>query len=235
MTQDIRTQGDSGDLVLSNVHSGGVHTVAWAPVAPPSPHQSGHHGAHPSHTLQDDNEDADTTLGDHVVKIDAHEGPAASVAISTIHSTGGDAEGAEGDSMASSSSPSPSPSLHVWLSQSQPLLMTAGHDPVIKLFDLRRPLSPLHELRGHASAHARAFKTILPPRFLGPGVVVAQGEGSPLLSMYCTRTGACISRGEMPDQVLAVACNTTSPCRGVPSVAASCRRGQIYVLDPVGA
>ena len=145
------------------------------------------------------------------------------------------------------------------------LLLTAGADPVIKLFDVRWPGTPvatmdnassssshsscssssslssssttsatlLHSFRGHASPHARKHSTILPPRFLGPHVVLAAGEGSDCLSLYCTRTGAALSRGAMPDQPIAIAVSgADSGSAGV--VAVSCRRGgAVYTLQPV--
>lgn len=126
---------------------------------------------------------------------------------------------------------------------SEHLLMTAGSDPVIKLFDLRSPAAPLHEYRGHhCDPYCKKVKAILPPKFLGTNVIVAQGEGSTLLSLYCVRTGATISRGEMPEQVtaLATACDSiTRSAAGSATqvqtilryrVAAAGKRGEVYSL-----
>ena len=173
----------------------------------------------------------------------------------------------------------------VWGPSDAPhLLLTAGADPFIKLFDVRWPGRPvatmvgastssptcpssfptasatdpgsdapatatatatlLHSFRGHSAPHVRKHSTILPPRFLGPHVVVAAGEGSDCLSLYCARTGATLSRGVMPDQPIAIAVSGADRGRKVSGddrgmcgdamVAISCRRGgAVYTLRPV--
>jgi WD40 repeat protein len=133
-----------------------------------------------------------------------------------------------------------------------PLLLTAGHDPLIHLYDVRWPAAPAvtldtsssaasatlrHTFRGHASPHARKHGTILPPRFVSASVVVAAGEGSDCLSLYCATTGATLSRGAMPDQPIAIACRGGGGGGGsggaATEVAVSCRRGgAIYLLNP---
>jgi len=140
-----------------------------------------------------------------------------------------------------------------------PLLLTAGHDPLIHLYDVRWPAAPAvtldtssspsaasggggggasatlrHTFRGHASPHARKHGTILPPRFVSASVVVAAGEGSDCLSLYCAATGATLSRGAMPDQPIAIACRGGGGKGGAATeVAVSCRRGgAIYLLNP---
>ena len=138
------------------------------------------------------------------------------------------------------------------------LLLTAGHDPFIHLYDVRRPAAPAailktspattpdaplaaslrHSFRGHAAPHARKHGTILPPRFVSAEVVVAAGEGSDCLSLYCTHTGATLSRGAMPDQPIAIACRGGEGGAGGAAieVAVSCRRGgATYLLHPAGA
>jgi hypothetical protein len=85
----------------------------------------------------------------------------------------------------------------------------------------------LHTYRGHSAPHVRKHSTILPPRFLSPTVLLAAGEGSDCLSLYCARTGAALSRGVMPDQPIAIAV-------GAGGLAISCRRGgAVYTLRPL--
>ncbi|KAL4448255.1 hypothetical protein ABPG75_005474 [Micractinium tetrahymenae] len=82
-----------------------------------------------------------------------------------------------------------------WHPASEHLLLSASHDPAILLHDLRSPGQPLHRLLGHAPA-AR-ISQIYQPAFVAGGDAVATGcERSQLLSLYCTGSGAAISRGD---------------------------------------
>lgn len=52
------------------------------------------------------------------------------------------------------------------------LLMTAGNDPAIRLFDIRRPEGPLFELSGHFAPGVRQCKQIYKPVFVSGGDMV---------------------------------------------------------------
>jgi WD40 repeat protein len=111
---------------------------------------------------------------------------------------------------------------------SQHLLLTAGLDPVIKLFDLRYVKGsdqPLHAYRGHTAPGVR-LKSIVPPSFLGGHTIVTGGQGSSRLSLYCAKTGKTLSRGELPDDPSNCAVSI-GPHGAV--VAAACR-GDVYFL-----
>lgn len=129
--------------------------------------------------------------------------------------------------------------------QEQHLLMTAGLDPVIKLWDLRymkkqnsgvlSPSTstgstgdasiPLFTFKGHCTSGAR-LKSIVPPTFLGSRTIVTGGQGSGRLSIYCTTTGRTLSRGTLPEDPSN--CAVSIGPHGA-LVAASCR-GNIYFL-----
>ena len=169
--QDIRTPGNEACLRLEDVHSGGVHTVAWAPY-------------------------------------DIHMETSTGAPVDT-------------------SNPN--------------LLMTAGSDPVIHLFDVRRAeaQTPLFSFRGHAHPSAKKWPTIHPPKFLNSDIIVAAGESSLALSLYCTKTGTTISRGDMEDYPMAIACarrrqTTDTDADDIYDVAVSCKRGGlVYSLRPI--
>ncbi|GMH39688.1 hypothetical protein BSKO_07586 [Bryopsis sp. KO-2023] len=76
------------------------------------------------------------------------------------------------------------------------LILSAASDPILKLFDLRAPAAPLFEFQGHAAAFK--IKNIYQPSFWMDGqYVVTSGEKSKFLSMYCTKTGRTVSRGNI--------------------------------------
>ena len=123
------------------------------------------------------------------------------------------------------------------------LLMTAGNDPIIKVFDLRyvgrnsssssssssnNSPAPLFEFRGHSAPLIRKFKTIIPPAFLSNSAIVAAGQGSKKLSLYSPVTGKTISRGELEIEPNAIAVNLSG---GDISIAAASRNGDIYMLS----
>ena len=84
---------------------------------------------------------------------------------------------------------------------SQHLLMTAGTDKVIKLFDLRMPdpKLPIHVYQGHVGRHINKVKTIHTPTFLTSKFIATTGEGSDDISLYCVKTGKTISRGKLTE------------------------------------
>jgi WD40 repeat protein len=114
-----------------------------------------------------------------------------------------------------------------------PLLLTAAmQDNTIKVFDLRRPdpSVPLFSFRGHTNVPVAKIKSIQPPKFLNPETIIAMGESSSLLSIYCAKTGATISRGSgMEDMPMHIACNHDNAS----TIAVACRSGSIYNLKVV--
>ncbi len=89
------------------------------------------------------------------------------------------------------------------------ILVTAGFDAVINLFDIRNPQEPLHRLIGHHSSSTKTFKTILTPAIVTPSntseFIIATGEGSDMLSLYDVSNGKTISRGSCIDQPASIA------------------------------
>ena len=98
-----------------------------------------------------------------------------------------------------------------WRPASPHLLLSASHDPAIVLHDLRSPGQPLHRLLGHAPPGIR-ISSIYQPCFVGGGAAVVTGcERSTLISLYCTATGATISRGDAGFNPGAACCNDGGP------------------------
>jgi WD40 repeat protein len=89
------------------------------------------------------------------------------------------------------------------------MLVTAGFDPVINLFDIRNPKDPLYRFIGHHSASTKTYKTILTPAIVTPSnsseFIIASGEGNAMLSLYDVATGKTISRGSCVDQPASIA------------------------------
>ena len=106
------------------------------------------------------------------------------------------------------------------------LMLTAGLDHDVKLFDLRHSVMPLYTFRGHVPPSIKKIKAITPPIFLSRHTVVTGGQGSHKLSIYCTQTGKTLSRGSMPNDPCN--CAVTACAQGL-VVAAACR-GDIYFL-----
>ncbi|EOD11159.1 hypothetical protein EMIHUDRAFT_215011 [Emiliania huxleyi CCMP1516] len=78
------------------------------------------------------------------------------------------------------------------------LLLSAGYDLQIKLWDARAPSRPLHTLQGHVAPRVARQKGIFQPQFCAGGrYVVASGEGSEALSLYSAESGATLSRGRI--------------------------------------
>lgn len=59
-----------------------------------------------------------------------------------------------------------------WHPSRAELLMTAGTDPAVRLFDIRRPEGPLFELRGHMAPGVNGCKGIYRPVFVAGGDAV---------------------------------------------------------------
>ena len=92
------------------------------------------------------------------------------------------------------------------------LLMTAGLDAHVNLFDVRKGAKEcVHRFLGHASSRATFRRAIHHPEFLlsGPRFrphpvyghachVVTCGELSGRISLYCAATGSTVSRGTLP-------------------------------------
>ncbi|PSC70328.1 WD repeat-containing 32 [Micractinium conductrix] len=97
-----------------------------------------------------------------------------------------------------------------WHPSEQHLLLSSSHDPAALVQDLRSPGQPLHRLLGHAQG-ARVG-SIYQPAWVAGGAAVATGcERSTLLSLYCTRTGAAISRGDAGFSLGAALCRGAAP------------------------
>ena len=99
------------------------------------------------------------------------------------------------------------------------LLLSAGFDPVARLWDIRAAKEPLHCLRGHCAPGAPArLRNIYRPCFVGGGSAVASpGEGWTRLSLFCARSGEGVSQTELGFE-----------CGG--AVAASAERGAPLLL-----
>jgi WD40 repeat protein len=117
-----------------------------------------------------------------------------------------------------------------WHPASPHVLLSASHDPAVLLHDLRSPGQPLHRLLGHGGAAPR-IAAIYQPAFVAGGAAVATGcERSQLLSLYCTASGAAISRGE------AGLTPGATFCRGGPHDPLLCTAARaVYFFQPVWA
>lgn len=80
------------------------------------------------------------------------------------------------------------------------MLLSAGGDPEIRIWDIRSPKKPAHSLVGHHSLTnlRQAIKSMHRALFVaGGGYVLSGGEKSQRVSLYNTMTGATVSRGEI--------------------------------------
>ncbi|KAL1508733.1 hypothetical protein AB1Y20_004828 [Prymnesium parvum] len=85
-----------------------------------------------------------------------------------------------------------------WSPSDEALLLSSGFDAQLYLHDVRKPQAPLHAFAGHTLRQVQ--RGIHQPAFcFGGRCIVAVGDGSRLLSMYCASTGVTISRGELDD------------------------------------
>jgi hypothetical protein len=78
--------------------------------------------------------------------------------------------------------------------------MTAGFDRVIKVFDIRMislTAEALYSFSGHVATGLRKQTNIVSPVFCDPFTVLTPGEGTCALSLYSTRTGKTVSRGDV--------------------------------------
>ena len=77
------------------------------------------------------------------------------------------------------------------------ILMAAGNDPFIKVFDIRHPAKPLHILTGHQGMGISRVKQIYHPIFCANGAgIISQGEGSDHITLFNTQTGNIVSRSQ---------------------------------------
>ena len=110
-----------------------------------------------------------------------------------------------------------------WSPRDEHILLSAGNDKAIRLWDMRKPSSPLHLLQGHQ--RQEKAKGIYTPSFCDGGACVsAVGSDTSSISVYSVDTGSAVSRGRvdmslpkgatvqalptcpaMPQEVLAVA------------------------------
>ncbi|CAM9254255.1 unnamed protein product, partial [Ectocarpus fasciculatus] len=86
--------------------------------------------------------------------------------------------------------------------QSDHLLLTAGFGDSMKLFDIRKADSstPLFVYTGHCrrNNNMKSNSVLQTPSFIpGKKCVATAGLGSDRISLYCTETGKCLSRGKI--------------------------------------
>ncbi len=124
------------------------------------------------------------------------------------------------------------------------MLLTAGMDPVIKVFDLRYLTNtsstllsgesamvhkPIYEFRGHANSCVKKFKSIISPCWLSQNTLVSAGQQSSQLSIYNTSTGKTVSRGELEVE--------TSGCvvakRGKKTIVFAANKAEVQCLDAI--
>ncbi len=123
------------------------------------------------------------------------------------------------------------------LEKNHNMLMTAGMDPFIKVYDVRKltknssdeanSANPLFIFKGHTSNHIKKITSINSPKFLSNETIVTTGEGNDNISLYCLKTGLTLSRGELPEKPITLAINDINKTK---NLAVSCKSGSIYIL-----
>lgn len=113
------------------------------------------------------------------------------------------------------------------------LLMSAGYDSSVKIFDLRLcggpTCSPLHSFRDHSSQLSKR-SSITTPSFLTSQYLLIPNEHSSSISIHCTLTGRTLSRGTLEEQPLSVACSRFLTPDGLPRFAvAACKRKGVLI------
>jgi hypothetical protein len=118
------------------------------------------------------------------------------------------------------------------------IFLTAGLDPVIKIFDMRMLSSngdanSLFEFFGHHSSSVKKLSEIIAPKFLTPDIIITAGEGNQNISLYSLKSGKAISRGMLPDSPITYAISldgnifgsTSESCVDDIRIAIACKRG----------
>jgi WD40 repeat protein len=59
-----------------------------------------------------------------------------------------------------------------WHPCNEHVLLSAGSDPSIRLWDLRSAAQPLHTLTGHAAPHLATLRAVYRPAFVAAGAAV---------------------------------------------------------------
>lgn len=104
------------------------------------------------------------------------------------------------------------------------LLLSAGYDPVVRLWDTRRAAAPVAELSGHVAPGVLRQKKIHQPEFCAPGgrLVAASGEGVGAITLFCAASGTALGRSDLGAEPSAIA---ASSCGDAGSrVAVACGR-----------
>ncbi|KAK9830394.1 hypothetical protein WJX72_011510 [[Myrmecia] bisecta] len=98
-----------------------------------------------------------------------------------------------------------------WHPTNGDVLLSAGTDPNIQLFDLRRLPSPVHTFSGHING--KCSQIYQPVFVVGGDAIASGGQRSHKLSIYSTTTGETISRGHIGFDPVAThaACAPQSP------------------------
>jgi hypothetical protein len=110
------------------------------------------------------------------------------------------------------------------------LLMSAGYDSAVKLYDIRHCTSatatPLHIFQERNPSSRSS--TIVTPSFLTSRSLLIPNESSFSISINCTTTGRTLSRGTLEEQPLSVVCSHHAS--DVPNYAfAACKRKGIVM------
>jgi WD40 repeat protein len=88
-----------------------------------------------------------------------------------------------------------------WCGAAEHVFLSSSCDATMLLHDVRKPSTALATLVGHTRLPRQT--AINQPTFCDGGrFVVSIGEGSPHLSLFCSRTGEMLSQGELGDHVL---------------------------------
>lgn len=106
--------------------------------------------------------------------------------------------------------------------------VTAGLDPIVKIWDQRNLSEPLSMVQGHVPTSTSKFKRIHRPVFYGNEFLLTGGQGSSSVSVYNLSNSTLCSRGKLPEDCGDSGCIAVNGKQ----VAVTVDQGEILLLEP---